>query len=635
MKLVRASVIAQALGIARQNVWKRAKAEHWVYQGTSRGHQYDFGSLPIELQLKISQLIPPERPTSMDKWPQRPALDMDVALKAATEHERDVLFCRAVMISEYEISNLNVSAFLAHYNEGCIPNLVEVFEKIGRVSQATFYRWLKNQRRNGTAAIIPQYQRRNATRTGSGLTIMEKGFLEYWYCNPEKPSIHSCWQTLIQQPGCIVTYAAAKGYLQSLPRVYTDSFRLGTSKWDNKYQPHIDRDPTLYAAMQQVVSDHHNFDFLVEKDGRLFRPWITVIQDYRSGKVLSWCPSIYPSSISIAVALYRMIVAYGAGEAFHCDNGKDYRSHIFNGQTKKMKVIDQKGIEREALLRLRGAIEICGMKTIFARPYSGRSKGRLERMFRFWAEYVSKRSGSWLGSNTVERPEDAQLYWRSIKGKAKRTEGILTWDGYMQIMEVWPVWVNANWRGEGKGMEGQTPDEVFEATRLPMKEISKDTLEMAFSRAEVRRVRGNCIEIEKIGYWAPELYQYSGQDLIVRRALGCTDYVVVMQQSGQFICRAVGSWFRETEELAVVNERVALAKRANLQVLSTMGVGRIEPPIGSRSLIEIALRDQSKMIPSSSNEKILPANEPEELAPRKSRLISPLDVGLNQNEEED
>jgi hypothetical protein len=51
------------------------------------------------------------------------------------------------------------------------------------------------------------------------------------------------------------------------------------------------------TEMQQVVSDHHNFDFLVEKDGRLFRPWITVIQDYRSGKVLSWCPSIYPSNL--------------------------------------------------------------------------------------------------------------------------------------------------------------------------------------------------------------------------------------------------------------------------------------------------------------------------------------------------
>jgi hypothetical protein len=636
MKEISAALIAEALGIRRQNVWKRAIKESWSFRETAYGRLYDLESLPPDVQLKIMQIQQHESPIQLpESWTAKPALDVNEAMRSATETERGEAFFRAAMITVFEDEELNVKSFCDQYNAGAIPDLLPALRKIGPVSSATFYRWLNAWRHDGPAAIIPQFARRNITRVNTSLSIIERGYLEYWYLTPNRTSIESCFRTLLQVvPDSKATEAACRAYLQSLPKPYRDFYRLGRSKFENAHLPRVERDPELYSSMEQAVSDHHNFDFLVEKDGRIFRPWITTFQDYRSSKIVGWCPSIYPSSLTISVAYYRMVIEHGAPEYAHTDNGKDFKSQLLNGMTKEIKVLNKKGIEEEALIRVMGAFALCGSKVIRARPYSATSKGRQERWYRTASEYVSKYSGSYVGSNTVSRPEDSVLFWRSIKGKAKKTDGIWRWEFFVEAIEAFIRWWNANWRGEAKGLDGCTPNEVFAANFKGKREVPVETLELAFSRPEVRRIRGNGVTIGDVQYWAPELFQYSGQDVIVRSPLGTADYVTVMLLNGQVLCKAQANWFIETEDLAAVNERVSSAKRHAIASLPSMGVGRIEPPAGSRSIIEVAMRTQPRQIGGIEN--VFPTRKPSEPAaetPRKSRLISPLDVGLNQEDD--
>ena len=58
----------------------------------------------------------------------------------------------------------------------------------------------------------------------------------------------------------------------------------------------------------------------------------------------------------------------------------------------------------------------------FTRVYNGKSKGRQERYFRVLGEYLAKDMGSYVGSDSRTRSEEAQLMFRAINGMAKRND---------------------------------------------------------------------------------------------------------------------------------------------------------------------------------------------------------------------
>jgi len=570
---VSTSVLAQALGISRAGVIKRAERERWAYRQAKGGKLWDFANLPREVQIRLSSETGRERET-----------EEPVVFKAVGEKSRERARDRMALLSIYRASGLRVEDFVIAYNTGDLSPAL--FGKLGPVSTANFYRWIKAWREDGADGIVPKW---GLSVKGRGiLTDLERGYLSFWYLDPVRRSVAHCWNLLRHNiPDSEASYPAAMRYLRSLPKPLVDFHRLGKTRFDSLYQPYIDRDPSLYAPMDQVVSDHHCFDFVVVRDGKLFRPWITTVQDYSTGKILGFCPSVYPSSLSILAAFYLMVTRFGAARMIHIDNGKDYRSRILNGATGRVRIVNEHGIEEEELIHLHGAFALLGSVVTFSRPYHGQSKGRMERSFGSIAEYFSKETGTYLGSNTVTRLEEAALIYRAINKQAKRLD-IFRWEDFVQAFGAFVAWWNANWRGEGKGLGGMTPDEAFAARSGEPRRVDPETLALALTKPEIRRVKENGVTVGGVDYWAPELFEYSGRDVVVRVPLGKQDEVVVMDPKGRVICTAAANWFAETGNLAADNRKVTAARKANMEAVARWGSCRVTPPEGGRNFIEIA-----------------------------------------------
>ncbi|MDR0472890.1 MAG: hypothetical protein LBH43_04375 [Treponema sp.] len=141
-----------------------------------------------------------------------------------------------------------------------------------------------------------------------------------------------------------------------------DYRRLGKTAFANKHQPYMDQNIWQYKSLDIVVSDHHCLDCVAVYQGKLVRPWVTTMQDYRSGKILGWCLSAAPSSLSIIVAYYMAVIRYGIPRRLLSDNGKDYRSELLNGKTAAAKAYTPQRFGEEEEVYIQGLFYRWGAK---------------------------------------------------------------------------------------------------------------------------------------------------------------------------------------------------------------------------------------------------------------------------------
>ena len=605
------ATIAEVLGCSERQVLRRAETEGWRYYKAGKTKAWDVSSLSADVQVALAPKINP--------IPSNTGAASQDAILQASEKARELGRLRLAFLALYDGSGLNLGEFLAAYNSGSLNQALRA--KLGEVSQATFYRWDKQRRNQGSAGVIPQWGK---TKKITSLTDIEQQILEKFYLTPERRTIQHCYQLLkLNLPSTTATYQTCRRYLQSLPKPVVAFHRLGQSKFEALYQPFIDRDPTILLPMQQVVSDHHRFDLLVIKDGRIFRPWLTVWQDYRSSKILGWAPSVYPSSLTILQAFYMMVMRYGLPQMAHMDNGKDYRSKILMGSSQRVSTINTQGVTDEELLHIQGTFQMLGVETTYARAYHGQSKGRTERTFGTFAEYIAKDSGYYIGSNTVTRPEDATLYFRAINKKAKK-QVLLSWDDFCDKLDAFITFWNGNWHGEGKGMNGMTPDEVFAKFAPEPRKADPKTLVLALTRPEIRKVTRNGVSVLGVQYWAKELPEYSGQDVVVRIPIVNPDTALIQTIHGQTICTAQADYFAATGDLAVDNERVNSARKATMELVRTKSK-RLANTQGLKTFLDLPVPPKPNY-PDLEGLPMVAGAEPAGQQVQKPALKSPLDI---------
>jgi len=584
------TAIASALDTSRQSVIRRAEAERWACRGEGKALRWVTRSLPRDVLGKLvgAGLVDAECPLPSQQGHNDQDTDPEGEFLSVRDKDRDIAGLRAALVGMYRMreTEMNVVDFIELYNAGHASRAIR--ERLGPVSAPSFYRWLKRHKEGGNSALalIPRYALRDRS-SGETMSELARSYLEYFWLRDSRPSMRSAWIELRVAVPEAPSYATAARYLKSLPAILVDYKRRGACKMETLDLPYIERNMALYKAMDQLVSDHHTFDFLVEKEGNLFRPWITAVQDFRSGKIVGYWPSVYPSSLSISLAFYLAISRFGSCKLIHIDNGKDYRSMVLNGATKAMKVCNADGFLEEELVAIQGAYSLFSERVTFARPYHGSSKGRMERTFGTFAQLFSRRMEGYVGSNTVERPEDAALYWRALNKKAKRTD-VHSWGDFVLMLASFVDWYNAEWHGEGAGMDGRTPDETFAAESVPMRPVSPEILAMAFSRAERRTVGRDGVRLDGVRYWSDELLAYKGVDVLVRRLIQDPDEVIVSDHKGKRLCKAQARYFLETGNLEADNRRLATTKRKALIMVRDAQDAITAPPEGYRSLIEIA-----------------------------------------------
>lgn len=543
--------VAHALGLSRKATLERAKKEGWQYYKKGSAMLWIVDRLPEDVRMRLAG-------QSAAQTAQSPK-----AFSQAHETERDKARLRAAIINAYRVSSLNVEQFVQAFNAGFISGALRAeYEKT--LSAGTFYRWLKSFEEAGIGGLTPLYSQSGKKRgAGASLTETEKETLRFFYLDYNRRSVRHCYLSMKANiPESLATYTTCLRYLQSLPKDGVDLARRGADYFNAKYLPYIERKKTLYHSMQQVQGDHHVIDRVVMYEGRLVRPWLTVFLDMRSAAVLGWCVSTNPNSRTILMSYYMMVVRFGIPEMAHIDNGKDYKGKTIKGQKAKMKVLDDEGIEREEEVIITGALPACGTTVHYARAYHGQSKGVVERFFRVLEEYYGKNCGNYIGSNTASRVDEQKLYWRSMKGFAKRND-VTGWKEFVDEMAHFLQWYNTQWVSDAKDRKAETAEQTF-IKNLPPEGLRKpdiQTVQLALTKGEVRKVMRNGIRMGAVNYWAKELTGLVGQHVIARVSLVNANEMMVCDRAGSLLCTAYADAFMESGCLQDDCDAVNAARR--------------------------------------------------------------------------
>jgi hypothetical protein len=602
---VKTALIAKALGVSRGRVLERAKKEGWPSVRQSGGLRWAEYRLPLDVRLAVANMdaeLPPEEAPGK-AGPGR-------GYARATEKERSAATFRGILITEWKQSGLRKEDFLAAYNAGATDR--RTFAELGPVSLRTFYRWSREFSQKGLDGITPRY---SAGRGGAGesLTDTEKALLERFWLKDSQPTMRHAFRLLKENyPGSVCGYHTARRYLQSLPPALVDYRRLGKTSFTNKHQPYLDQNIRQYRSLDVVVSDHHCLDCVVMYRGKLVRPWVTTMQDYRSGKVLGWCPSVAPSSLSIIAAYYLAVIQYGIPRKLIFDNGRDYRSEILNGKTVTAKTRTPEGWDEEQAVYIQGLFSLIGSEVSFTLPYNGKSKGRQERYYGTLKEHFSKEIGGFIGGDERERPEDSQRYFRAVNGMARRND-VPAWEYAVEALGAMIEYLNNEFPSGGKGMDGKTAAQVF-AENLPadVRRADRETLALALSRGELRRVRNNVVEINNTPYYHPDLIVYSGQQVMVRSLLVTDEEVMVCDLDGRLLFNARANFFFEGEDLDAAAKRLRGAQKRNLLRLAEMGTGEVKAEPEYETMVQVAMNKYRQAEPIDLDQYL---GRPEETLP--------------------
>ncbi len=626
---------AAALRITKKSLLERAEKEHWPCVRKGNALLWVENRLPLDvrfaLQCGAPQTLPEKEPVDIRQ---------DVYTNA-DDKKRETANWRSSLIFEYKNYGGNVQSFIEAYNHGDVNPLL--LSKLGQLSVPTFYRWLKEFKADGASGVIPKYGI-NRGGAGESLSDIEKDLLRTFWLKDTQPSVsHALMLMKVNVPYSVCTYQTASRYLKQIPPVIADYYRKGKSRFENAHLPYMEQDIERYKSLDCVVSDHHCLDCVCMYHGQLMRPWITTMQDYRSGKVLGWCVCAKPSSLSIIVAYYMTVIRYGIPLGLLFDNGKDYHSKLLQGHNEAIKVLTPEGITEEQEVYFNGVFTNIGSTVNFTRVYNGKSKGRQERYFRVIGEYLAKDFGTYVGSDSRSRPEEAQLMWRGINGMEQRHD-IPDWQEFVKSANCMVEYINDKMPCTGKGMNGKTRSEVFDMY-LPsdVRHATKEMLQAALVTGDIRRCGRNGVKIGGTNYWSPDLAMYSGQDVIVRTSLVIDNEVQIYDPHGKFVCTAYGDYFKESGDFKTDIARLEGARKRSLALIAEQGTNEVQPAPEYRSMVAAAehmygdasLPDVDKVLelPEAAGQAgpvygPAPASGPQsaEQHKNKSSLIDPFEV---------
>lgn len=326
----------------------------------------------------------------------------------------------------------------------------------------------------------------------------------------------------------------ASRILKAIPSEIEDYARKGKKYWEAHYMQKADRKkPDM--ANECWFGDHYQFNaFVIDKDGNVARPWLTAWYDIATGCMVGWCISMQPNSRTIAEALIYGIQEkkdfpfWGVPKIVYTDNGKDYRSHVFEGG----KIVEKKlGKAIEYNIETEGLLKQLRIGNIHAKAYHGWVKP-IERFFGTFSDRYVREIPGWCGSNKDERPEG----FEKILKKLIREEKLWTLDELRDwfIDTVLHEYHNTSHAGYG----GKTPMELYmEKEKARDDKPSWAVLSICKMESETRKVSTQGIQFDNKLYWNPVLGHYAKETVRIKFNHENKDVIIVMHE-GKFLCAA-------------------------------------------------------------------------------------------------
>ncbi len=431
------------------------------------------------------------------KSPQQLSLDVD--LTDVPAHKRDEAIRRRGIIERME----QFCAAACRNNIGRVMAM-QRFSNDTQIPVRTLQRWLDNWRQRGIAGLIDS---RGGQTFGEIISKDAWDLFLTMYLTQQRLSVKLCLNN--------VAYTAKTGKknwtlpsLRTMQTYINDKIpypvlvlhREGMAAYEAKCAPFILTDPDSVSPGQVWVGDHHQFNCWIQYRGQWVRPWITAWEDYRSRMIVGWTITTNPNQTTILTAFKNGIASYGPPESVKIDNGKDYDSELFTGQTKleRKRAISKGYIDEETVA---GIYAMLNIRVSFAIPYHPQSK-KIERWFDTLDCQFVKTMTTYCGKDSNRKPDDLVATLKSEKARAAA-----------MTLETFAVAAgryidNYNHSAHtGFGMDGSAPAEVLNR-RTSVRAIDSDTLNLLTQVwTGVQTVGKNGVKVKGLWYgqYNPEL----------------------------------------------------------------------------------------------------------------------------------
>ncbi|AOT08237.1 Mu transposase C-terminal domain-containing protein [Pseudoalteromonas luteoviolacea] len=430
----------------------------------------------------------------------------------ASDKARKTAQNRTALVKHWLASGLGVdkarTALIESLNNGLVtPAIHQAVTDLGKVpTRATAFNWVNAYRQQGVEGLLPQHRGRIAAQPKWAAKA-----LELYHCI-NSPSFALVAEDLKKQ-GHDATAGQVRRFINSMPHELgpQSPYRMGAKLYREKHKDFIIRSTEHIAPGFIYNGDGHQVDVYVShpKTGKAWRFELTAFQDVASRCIVGWEISESENAIATMTALTRSIKNHQhIPSMLYVDNGSGYKSKMMSD-------------------------ECCGVyaqfdiEVIFAIPGNARAKW-IERFFKHMEEHVGKRFESYCGPDHNER-EKLKLLNDVKKGKRE-----------LPSLEQWitefKAFLEHYHNSPHPEIKGKTRKQVWEEGLIQEQPAITDFV--VLPRAKVKVARGQ-IRLHKRVYTADYLFQFNGKELVAGYDLHDDTYLVLYEQSGEFImnCR--------------------------------------------------------------------------------------------------
>lgn len=515
---VTASEAAEILGITERGVRKNAINGKYgdidyidgVRGGTSgRMMQIKVNGLPSEAQseyFRRHELI--DEPERMD------VTDYDTAGEDARRTANE----RYKILKEYEAyiavpgkRTELTKRFVSEWNAGHPENTLAV---------STLYDWRKKNKKSGLSGLLPNYGKRRNQR------VIDEAAWKYFqqqYLRESRPSVQFCYDILVLEakkndwtiPSVVTVARMAKN---DIPEAVIRLLRFGQKDYYDNIQAFTRRDPDSIQAGEVFVGDHHVLDLFINTGTAekpvWVRPWMTAWLDMRSRKFVGWTVNLKPCTDEIIAAFAKAALdtSIGLPRHIYIDNGRDYCSAKFAGRGnrgKRMTLEDRQQLFDEGK-RTATLMERLQIQTHWAIVENARAKV-IERAFKDVVERFSKAFPTYCGRCQDERPD-------SLEGKLKNPRKYgMNLKEFTAVFDDWIRNVFNKTCSQGKGRQGESPDQTYMRTRMPVRLADPDVLRLFFMKStNPFKIGRNGVTFHGEEYYNPDMVLHKGTSVFIR-----------------------------------------------------------------------------------------------------------------------
>jgi putative transposase len=467
---------------------------------------------------------------------------------------------------------------------------LDVFCRDREIGVATFYEWRAAYQRGGLGALLPKWGKTRGQFLA--LSTPLQAFLKDEYCSPRRPSPTTVYEhlaILCRHLGeALPSQTTVNRYLLTLPQPAVVLAREGPKAWRAKMEPKCHRDLNALAPNAYWCGDHREMDVFVRADDRdgakIFRPWLTAWLDLGTRTCVGHVLRLTPNSDGIALALRAGILRFGVPQELYIDNGKDYRCHYLNGESKASRNVTLSHDVTDTLAP--GVLSPLGVTITHANPYQAWSKP-IEPWFSHTFPEWEKSLPGYCGQNGKARPE-------KLADEIKRGQLLTMAEFAERITER----IEAYHRAE-HGELGMAPLAAWREHEIVRP--SPRSLDLLLMRQKSVKVYHQGIKLHGLHYWHDDLVLHIGHTVEVRFGDELGRVLVFVQ--GQFLCEALNDpamrMGATRDDLAALHRRKKLARQ------------RVTAYVEDRGVLRDPQKELSRLAADSRARKVVLLPEPE------------------------